>query len=274
MRRIHFVELHEQPWFPSFLRHEITDALQFGLNALKAYAPITPLLQTALDATGSRSIIDLCSGGGGPWLDLSRKLQDDGEPFCIFLTDNYPNLGASETVKAVSRNRVAFHPDPVDARNVPRELIGFRTMFSSFHHFPREQARVILQNAIDAGQGVAIFEITRRAPSSIGLMFPWAFTALLFAPLIRPFRWSRLFWTYVIPLIPLVLLFDGVVSCLRAYTPEELRETVEKLGAIEYQWEVGEHSRAATQVPITYLIGYPLPHLRRTSIAEASRLHL
>ena len=75
MRRVQFIELHEQPWFPSSLRDEITDALQFGLNLLKAYAPIAPLLQSVLDSTRSRSIVDMCSGGGGPWLDLSRKLQ-------------------------------------------------------------------------------------------------------------------------------------------------------------------------------------------------------
>ncbi len=49
---------------------------------------------------------------------------------------------------------------------VPRELKGFRTMFTSFHHFPPEEARAILQNAVDAGEGIGIFEITRRAPSN------------------------------------------------------------------------------------------------------------
>ena len=83
MRRVQFIELHEQPWFPSSIRDEITDALQFGFNLFEVYAPIAPLLQNALDSTRSGSIVDLCSGGGGPWLDLSRKLQSrkrEGEP--------------------------------------------------------------------------------------------------------------------------------------------------------------------------------------------------
>ena len=86
-------------------------------------------------------------------------------------------------------------------------------------------------------------------------MFPWALLSFVVTPLIRPFRWSRLLWTYVIPIIPLVLLFDGVVSCLRTYRPQELREIIEKLTASDYQWEVGEHSRVRGQMPITYLIG-------------------
>jgi hypothetical protein len=257
MRRVQFIELHEQPWFPSSLRHEITDALQFGLNLLKAYAPIAPLLQSVLDSTRSRSIVDMCSGGGGPWLDLSRKLQPDVKFFHILLTDKYPNLRAFQNFRAASENHISFFPDSVDAMKVPGELQGLRTMFTSFHHFPPEEARAILQNAVDARQSIGIFEITRRAPSTIALMFPWALMLFVFTPLIRPFRWSRLLCTYVVPIIPLVLLFDGVVSCLRTYRPQELREVVKKLCGIEYQWEVGEHSKASGQAPITYLIGYP-----------------
>lgn len=258
MRRVQLIELHEQPWFPSSLRDEITDALQFGLNLFNAYAPIAPLLQNVLDSTRSRSIVDICSGGGGPWLDLSRKLlQGNAQAFHILLTDKYPNLRASPNVKTTSGNHIAFYPDPVDAMDVPRELNGFRTMFSSFHHFSPEDARAILQNTVDASQSIGIFEITRRAPLTIGLMFPWALMLFVFTPWIRPFRWSRLLWTYVVPIVPLVLLFDGVVSCLRTHRPQELREIVGKLTATEYRWEVGEHSRAAAQVRITYLIGYP-----------------
>jgi hypothetical protein len=134
-------------------------------------------------------------------------------------------------------------------------------MFTSFHHFPPEEARFILQNAVDANQSIGIFEITRRAPSTIALMFPWALMPFVLTPWMRPFRWSRLFWTYLLPVVPLVLLFDGVVSCLRTHRPRELREIVANLTATEYQWEIGEYARAAAQMPITYLIGYPRARL-------------
>jgi hypothetical protein len=265
MRRVQFIELHEQPWFPSSLRDGVTDALQFGLCLLRVYAPIAPLLQRALDSTGSRSVVDMCSGGGGPWFDLSRKLQSrplqsrtqHGDPpgLQIWLTDKYPNLGAFQNVRAASGNHITYYPGSVDATKVPGELKGFRTMFTSFHHFRSEEARAILQNAVDAGEGMGIFEIPRRAWSTVGLMFAWVLMLFVCTPWMRPFRWSRLFWTYLVPIIPLVLLFDGVVSCLRTYRPLELREMVEKLGASGYQWEIGEHATGKT--PITYLIGYP-----------------
>ena len=257
MRRIQFIELHEQPWFPPTLRNEITDALQYGSQYLKAYAPISDLLRRALDASGSCSVVDLCSGGGGPWLDLSRTLRGDTAAYRIWLTDKFPNRVAFENAKATSANRVDFHGMPVDAMKVPVELVGFRTMFSSFHHFPPVHARAILQNTVNARQGIGIFEITSPTVSAVSMMFLWFLTPLIFTPSMRPFRWSRLFYTYVLPLIPLVLLFDGLVSCLRTYRTRELRGLVEELGATEYSWEIGERPGTFSGLPITYLIGYP-----------------
>jgi hypothetical protein len=257
MRRLQLIELHEQPWLPSSLRDEITDALGFGLHFFKAYAPIVPMLQNVLDSTKNRSIIDMCSGGGGPWLDLSRELCGDADGLHISLTDKYPNLTAFEKLGAASGDRITFYPDPVDATEVPRELNGFRTMFTSFHHFRPDEARAVLQNAVDAGQGIAIFEVTKRAPARIALMVAWALAPILLTPLIRPFRWSRLLWTYLIPIIPFVMLWDGVVSCFRTHRPEELRQIIGKLTGAQYQWELGECSAASGKVPIAYLIGYP-----------------
>jgi hypothetical protein len=265
MRRLQFIELHEQPWFPASVRADVTDALQFGFNLLHAYDPIAPLLQSVIDSTGNgtnttQSIVDMCSGGGGPWLDLVRNLRSreaavDSADVQVWLTDKYPNLEAFESVSASSNHHIHFYPEPVDAMKVPRALKGLRTMFTSFHHFPPDDARAILQNAVDAGESIGIFEATKRAPSTIGLIFAGVLLMFVHTPRIRPFRWSRLLWTYLIPIIPLVLLFDGVVSCLRTYRPQELREMVEKLTSCHYQWQIGE--LAGRRAPITYLVGYP-----------------
>jgi len=81
--------------------------------------------------------------------------------------------------------------------------------------------------------------------------------AWLFAPFRRPFRWSRLFRTYLIPMVLLVLLFDGLISCLRAYSPEELKTMTTGLGGNGYRWEIGEATGGLLPVRITYLIGSP-----------------
>lgn len=257
MHRIQFIELHEQPWFPAFLRNDITDTIQCALQLSKAYAPILPLLQRALQSAGNPPIVDLCSGAGGPWLDLSRRLKREMGYIHVFLTDKYPNHAAFENAQARSEIAISFYQDSVDARNVPRELNGFRTIFTSFHHFPPDEARAIIQDAVNAGQGIGIFEITRRTASAILLIFLWSLAPFVLAPFVRPFRWSRLLCTYLVPAIPFVLLFDGVVSCLRTYRPGELRDLVGQLTANAYQWEAGESRDSGLRLAITYLIGYP-----------------
>lgn len=275
MRRIQLLELHEQSWFPASIRDAVTDMLQFGLNLSNAYGPTVPLLRQALHLSRSEVIVDLCSGGGGPWLELSQKLQGNGKAVKICLTDKYPNLKAFQKAQVISEN-VTFHPESVDAKDVPLELIGFRTIFTSFHHFSEAEALAILQSSVNAGQGIGIFEITRRTPAAVGLIFLWALAPFVFTLFIRPFRWSRLLWTYVIPVIPFVLLFDGVVSCLRTYRPQELNDLTDELIGARYRWEIGEHKNKATNVQITYLIGCPLapdPSDTPTTVRQAGKVN-
>lgn len=263
MRRVRLVELHEQAWFPKSIRDEITDMLQFGIDLANVYDPIFPLLQKAVEATHSEFVIDLCSGGGGPWLGRSRKLRAGARALQVCLTDKYPNLKAFESAGIISEN-IHFHREPVDATDVPVDLKGFRTIFTSFHHFCREEAVAVLQSSVGAGQGIGIFEITRRSPVTISLMFLWALTPFVLTPFLRPFRWSRVLWTYLVPVIPFVLLFDGVVSCFRTYRPQEMSELTEEVTGAEYQWESGER-KWFSKVLITYLIGYPRPRVSKTA---------
>ncbi len=274
MRRIQFIEIHDQAWFPASIRDEITDALQFGFNVINAYAPIAPILRNALQsACGSTSevteeatsVVDLCSGGGGPWFGLIKRLDSTAlsgvqRPLRIWLTDKYPNVTGAENLSPDSTpnlaNRISFYPKSVDAMRVPAELKGFRTMFTSFHHFPPAGAAAILQNAVDAGEGIAIFEVTNRSLLAIARVFAWAAFLFFGTPWIRPFRWTRLLWTYLVPIIPMVLIHDGVVSCLRTYRPPEMLAIVETLHAEGYEWKSGEHLGGRRQPRITYLIGY------------------
>ncbi|HEY0017683.1 MAG TPA: hypothetical protein VGC13_15330 [Longimicrobium sp.] len=256
MRRLHLLEIEDQPWCPAVLRDAATDFLQFMIVKTDTYAPALPLLQGALERVGTRQVVDLCSGGGGPWPGLLPQLDSADAPVQVRLTDRYPNREAFERANERTGGRLAFHAEPVDATALPEGLTGFRTLFTAFHHFPPAAARAILADAVRGGQGIGVFEATQRSvPSIIATAFS-PLIVLLVTPFIHPFRWSRLFWTYVIPLVPLLVLFDGLVSCLRTYSPRELREMADSLGAPGYTWEIGE-AKGRAPVPVTYLLGTP-----------------
>ncbi|HET8713150.1 MAG TPA: hypothetical protein VFM23_05645 [Gemmatimonadales bacterium] len=240
--RLHLVEIHDLPWCPPSLRDGLTDFLAFSLNLARAYEPAGPLLRRAVARTGARRIVDLCAGAGGPWSWLGSEV---GVP--VILTDLYPHAGA-------------VHPGPVDARSVPESLDGFRTVFTAFHHFRPAEARAILADAVQKGQGIAVFEAARRAPWEILVVALTWLGVLLAAPFIKPWRWSRLFWTYLPPLLPLVGTFDGIVSCLRAYSSAELETLVSGLDS--YDWEIGDLRGGWSPLRGTYMIGIPKVSLR------------
>jgi len=257
MRRMHLIEIHEQPWCPASLRDALTDYLQFAIESGNPYGAIVERLKQSVLRARATRIIDLCSGGGGPWRRLHREFASTNFPIEVCLTDKYPNLAAFRLAQTESGGKLSFYPEPVNAESVPHELKGFRTFFSSFHHFKPEVARAILNDAAQQRQGVGVFEATVRRPLAILLMFLTPLIVLLVTPLIRPFRWSRLCWTYVLPLVPMIVLWDGVVSCLRTYSPAELRELTNGLGEADYLWVSGEEKQPRSPIPVTYLIGYP-----------------
>jgi len=256
-RRYQLVELMDQPWFPGLIRDAMTDYLQFVIANGKFYHPIAELLRAAIDRVGDRQVVDLCSGGGGPWLELQQELNRQGAPLAVFLTDRYPNRTAFARITQAAQGRIIGYPHPVDATAVPARLTGFRTIFTGLHHFPPELARAILADAVAQRRGIGVFEFTQRSWLSLLSMCLTPFFAMLATPLITPFRWSRLFWTYVVPVVPLAIMFDGMVSCLRTYTPDEMRALVAGLDDEGYYWEIGKQTVPGALGPITYLIGTP-----------------
>ena len=76
-------------------------------------------------------------------------------------------------------------------------------------------------------------------------------------PFLRPLTWRRVLWTYLVPVVPITGLWDGLVSCLRTYSTQELRDLTEDIDCPGYRWESGR-VRAFGACRVTYLLGYPL----------------
>jgi hypothetical protein len=260
--RLQLFEIEDQSWCPAVIRDAMTDFLRFLMETFAPYRAAAAILARALAATGDASIVDLCSGGGGPWLDLIDRIPAaGGRTPRVRLTDWFPNLAAFARLREASSGAIEGDAEPVSAMGVPARLGGFRTLFTALHHFRPGDAHAILADAVRARRGIAVFEVTRRTPLALlGALF-LPVLVLLFTPFIRPFRWSRLLWTYLLPVLPLAVWFDGTVSCLRTYTPEELRDLVKDLQEA-YAWEVGTVRSAPLPSRVSYLVGLPLARSR------------
>jgi hypothetical protein len=258
MGRIHLFELEDQSWFPDVIRDAGTAYLERAVEVTGQAQSMVPKLREALEAAGTRHLVDLGSGGGGPLPILLDELADTGVEATATLTDRYPNLDHFEHVAAESGGRVDFVAEPVDATAVPPALKGMRSLFNSFHHFRPELARSILQGAVRDRSPIAIFEVVGREPATIfGIAFAWL-AVLVLMPTIRPMRPAWLLFTYLIPVIPLFVTWDGLVSCLRVYSPAELESMVVGLeGGEAFHWDIGRIRLGRTPGHATYLVGTP-----------------
>jgi hypothetical protein len=159
---------------------------------------------------------------------------------------------------------VRWHPEPVDAFLVPPKLPpGIRTMYGALHHFRPEAVQRLLQAAVDDGVPLAFFDVAAppalrklpgalvwllAVPNMVGLFA----ACMLLVPFVRPFSLSRLLLTYPLPAIPSLFAWDGMVSGLRAYTPEELLALAHAVrGSEGYVWQAKRGGMGLC------LVGYP-----------------
>ena len=260
MRRIQFFEFEDQNWLPSAIRNGITDFLQFAVVRGDLYKRFALRLSNVLRKNQATQIVDLCTGGGGGWPSLVNQIPElkDGR-MKVHLTDYYPNLPAFSELVSAAPHSFSYSKESVSALDVPPSLQGFRTLFSSFHHFNVSDATRILQDAVTKKQGIAIAESTQRHPLLLAYMLFTPLLVILTSPFQKPFRWARLFWTYIVPVVPFAVAFDGFVSCLRTYTPEEMMNMVSTVsGHKNYEWHAGVERIGKLPIGVTYLIGIPL----------------
>lgn len=261
MGRVQLFEWEDQPWLPGDLRDLITDHLRFTFASARAAnlrETIASILAEPLRRSGASRIVDTCSGGGGPLPALLPILSERcGRTLTATLTDLYPNAAAFDRIEKETDGRVRGERQSVSAFDVPAALGEFQTLFTAFHHFAPDDARRILADAAARTQPIAVIEPFRRADLPL-VTIGGFLRGLVLTPFVGPLTLSRLLWTYPIPISPFVLAWDGAVSCLRAYTAEDM-EGFGRATAPAYRWSSG-----VTPIPgapgglsITWLIGEP-----------------
>jgi len=248
MRRYQLFEFLDQPWLPDRLRVAATGYLTASYATTPFPARWAGMLARILDDCGLNSIIDIGSGSGGPMEVVLAEMAKLGRKPLVMLTDLYPVRTASP---------IDYWPDPVSATCVPAELRGLRTLFLVFHHFAPPMARAVLQDAFNQRQAICIFEATSRTAPAIAVSFVIPFLVLLLTPSVRPKSIFQFFFTYLIPVLPLLVFWDGLVSQLRTYSTAELRELTADCNSPEFVWEHGIIEASGVPYKTCYLVGRP-----------------
>ncbi len=152
---------------------------------------------------------------------------------------------------------MAFSASPVNAMHVdacPEHQA--RTLIAGFHHFQPAQAKKILENAAASGKAICIIEPFTRQLTTIAPFFIKSFLPGMLNPIqTEKDRWLKAFFTYALPLVPLLGWWDTVASALRMYSREAYFDMVKDLDG--FQWEFHEFP-VAFGGTVTMFTGVPL----------------
>lgn len=258
MKRIQLFEFEDQPWFPDWIRVLMTRYISSFHKLLESAKLMKPLIEKGLSHTKEIVILDLCSGNGGPMPEIFHDLQQKKPSLKLLLSDLYPNKKAAEKFNEDTKSNIQYLTTSLDATKVSPEIKGLRTMVSSLHHMKPDVAREILSNAKNSGQPILIFEISDNSPPIFlwWLAIPFALIATFFlTPMVRPLTWQQLVFTYLIPILPLFIAWDGAVSNARTYTLEDMALLTEGLSDEKYTWEMGKLDGKGGKK--LYLLGKP-----------------
>jgi hypothetical protein len=263
MRRLHLFELEDFAWLPAPIRDGGTDLLDLMFDRMRFYDAVAPRVVELLRSTGKTRLVDLCSGGGGGTLQMRKLLRASGSDAELVMSDLHPNATAIARIAGLGDPKTRYRAEPVDALSGGGEESGVRTMSGALHHFPPDAVRSLVAGIVARGEPLAFFDVAaspaiRKAPIvvlpvAMALNCVMLFLVSLFiTPLVRPFSIVRLLLTYPLPLIPTLFAWDGTVSALRAYTPDELLDIARSVpGADRYAWD------SAVKGSALYLTGQP-----------------
>lgn len=228
MKRWNCKELHENSHCPEVLRDGMTSFLSFFAIHSKIFHAAYPKIIDMLNQLKENRIVDICAGGGLCSLRMLQKLQSIMErgDLNLTLTDLYPNK-LWPKIQALGGPALRVVNEPVDARDSFTNLKGLHLMFAALHHFSPTEIVELLEAAVDNEQSLACFDYFQR-DFKMEILLVFCAPILLFCTsfLVYPFSWKRLFFTYIIPALPIMLMIDTFISRQRSYLVSELEQII------------------------------------------------
>jgi hypothetical protein len=246
-------ELEDYPWFPDALRLQQMEFIGWTTSHMGVLnGAVTPYRIWKPEG----KIMDLCSGSGQPAIWMHPK---SGSGY-LELTDLHPSFLKTFPEGYASAN-VVLRTQPLDVLGTERrwmnEASGY-TMYNAFHHFSAHQQKMIVSQLIQAEKPFFFVEILQpNLWSFLQIFLTTTLGEFILAPFIRPFRWSRLLFTYLLPVNLLTITFDGLVSVFRSQSKEEYQRRISSLATEEYEIKI-YNKQSAFGTQLTIIEGVPI----------------
>ena len=228
MKRKQITQIINSSWCPKFIKKLVAEFLSWFVVKVNATKPFIPLIESMVNDAHSNQIINI---------DF--------------------NIGAGiESVKPYLKEDIQIKSIPISDFNTDTK--GVYLFLNSFHQLNVKQAKEILSQIVNSKNPVIIVEGNNDSLwQVVGMTVFVPLTTLLTAPFVKPFRLTRLLFTYIIPVLPLIITIDGCIALLKLYNPKDLLELTSSINAPKYEWKAGKNDNGRGG-KIIYLTGKPI----------------
>jgi hypothetical protein len=225
---LHLFEFMDHPATPKALRATLLDVLDFcNCDFRPWYRQLADdLLHTATTA-GCRCVAETGAGAAPILRELALLIRSrppgSEHPLTLIPSDLYPVPDVWHKLQHEFPNIQPIY-QPVDMFGSHAWPAGTLLLLAaSLHHIPRHRRTLLLEHLLQSATCILIHEPVRRTPVSMLLTSLCWFPALL-TPAARIHRTGslrRILLCWLVPIVPLMFVWDGLVSCLRQWTDSE-----------------------------------------------------
>ena len=232
--RIQSFEFGDISSIPKCYHNYLRSLMSLLYEYFKIHKLWIPVIRDFYQSIHSEVIMDPCAGSGHVNFLLEKEFRDEKEIKFIlsdFMTNRAPMF--SKKINEHRNPRLKYVEKSVDVLNMKEDELKIPKMFiNSFHHFNKEQVSKILSSHARTGTDVLVLEYCRKTFLNFVSIFLGPIIGMLLFPFIvkkEDFLLSFLF-VFIISIIPIMLLWDGIVSSLRTYGASDIREILTSAG--------------------------------------------
>jgi hypothetical protein len=212
MRRKQITQFINTKWCPRQIKKLCSEFVSWFVVKVNAAKPFIPVIENALTESKKNNIINL---------EL--------------------NIGAGiETVRPFLNRHLIITSTTLSEINTQQQS-GMYLFVNSFHQLPAITAKKTLEEIAKSRNPVVVVEGNNDSLwQLIGMTIFVPFTVILSAPFVKPFRWSRILFTYIIPVLPFIISIDGCIALLKLYNPKDLNKLTSSIKVSGYKWTAGK----------------------------------
>ena len=241
-------EIEDYSWFPTTFRRYQADYIGSMVKWLSVYRPVVSELEQVIEATQPLFIQDLCSGSGIPAVYMQDHVKNIPP---AALSDKFPYRSFRDKPKSI------YIRTPTDVLTLVPQPGFCYTMYNAFHHFSSVEKKELVKTLAANKNAFLFTEILQPGVlSMIRVVFVSTILQVFTAPFVKPFSLKRLFFTYIIPVNLLTVLYDGIVSVFKSRSANYYRRLLGDVAKNDFTIAVGQYNN--WKGSLTFIKGTPL----------------